>query len=467
MSTLKFAETHNLVAFLEKPKESTRFEEIIDFLNASSVQYALSVNPTIYTTCIEQFWTSAKVKTVNGERQIQALVDKQKVIIFETSIRSELKLDDADGTDCLPTTTIFAELERIGAKTTSWNEFSSTMASAIICLATNQNSTFPRFFWKVTPLLSTMMVQATKDMGEDSTAPSDSHSTPIILNHHHPNLKRKSQGENKGKTVVLQSMSLMRLILQEKVLNLEKSKTAQAKEIASLKKRVKQLEKRRNLRTPGLKRLRKIGSTSRVESSNDASLGAQDDASKQERKIVDLDDDAEVTLVDETQEMNDDNLMFDTGVLEEQEKDVAKKEVSNADPVTTTGEVVTTTNVEVTTVNAPTTTIDELTLAWTLIEIKAAKPKSSSQLPQVKDKDKGIMVEPEVPLKKKDQIALDEEMARNLEAQLKAEHIKEERLSRLKEEKANIALLESCDNTQAMMDANFQLAQQMQTKEQE
>ncbi|GKG58398.1 hypothetical protein Tco_0592177, partial [Tanacetum coccineum] len=89
--------------------------------------------------------------------------------------------------------------------------------------------------------------------------------------------------------------------------------------------------------------------------SNDVSLGAQEDASKQERKIVYLDANAEVTLVDETQEMNDENL-----VLEEQEK-----EVNVVDPVTTVGEVVTTAgevvttaNVEVTTANAPTTTID-------------------------------------------------------------------------------------------------------------
>ncbi|GKE94485.1 hypothetical protein Tco_1579340, partial [Tanacetum coccineum] len=114
MSTPKFVETHNLVAFLEKPEESNGFEEIIDFLNTSSVQYALTVNPTIYTTCIKQFWTSAKAKTVNGERQIPALVEKKKVIITEMSIRSDLKLDDAEGTYCLPTATIFAELERIG-----------------------------------------------------------------------------------------------------------------------------------------------------------------------------------------------------------------------------------------------------------------------------------------------------------------------------------------------------------------
>ncbi|GKF72213.1 hypothetical protein Tco_0208327, partial [Tanacetum coccineum] len=148
--------------------------------------------------------------------------------------------------------------------------------------------------------------------------------------------------------------------LQEKVLDLEKAKTAQVKDIASLKKRVKQLEKRRKLRTPGLKKLRKTSSTSRVESSNDVSLGDQEDASKQGRKITDLDADAEVNLVDETQEMNDDNLMFYTDVLEEQEKEV-EKEVSTADLVTTDGKVVTTANVVATTANAPTTTIIELT----------------------------------------------------------------------------------------------------------
>ncbi|GJR63940.1 hypothetical protein Tco_0010005 [Tanacetum coccineum] len=192
---------------------------------------------------------------------------------------------------------------------------------------------------------------------------------------------------------------------------------------------------------------------------------------------IDLDADAEVTLVDETQEMNDDNLMFDTDVLEEQEKEVAEKEVSTADPVTTAGEVVTTANVEATTANAPTTTIDELTLAQTLIEIKAAKPKAvtsaattttttrpkargvvvqepsefkttssplqASQLPQAKDKGKAIMVEPERPLKKKDQVALDEEMARNLEAQMQAELIEEERLARLQaEEQGEITIEE-------------------------
>ncbi|GKB09149.1 hypothetical protein Tco_0837461 [Tanacetum coccineum] len=232
----------------------------------------------------------------------------------------------------------------------------------------------------------------------------------------------------------------MRLSMRSIVLALETTKSNQALEIESLKRRVKSLEKRRKSRTPGFNRLRKVGLASRVESSNDVSLGTQEDASKQGRKIADLDDDSEVTLVDETQEMNDDNLMFDTGVGRAG-KEVAEKEVSVADPVTTAGEVVTTANVKVTNANAPTTTIDELTLAQTLIEIKAAKPKAVTST--AKDKGKAKMVKPEKPLKKKDQITIDEKVSRNLEAQLQAELEEEERISRLKEEKANIDLLES------------------------
>nr|GFD25996.1 hypothetical protein [Tanacetum cinerariifolium] len=82
-----------------------------------------------------------------------------------------------------------------------------------------------------------------------------------------------------------------------------------------------------------------------------------------------------------------------------------------------------------------------------------------------KDKGNGKMVEPEKPLKKKDQITLDEEVARRLEAQMQAELEEEERLARQKEEEANIALIESWDNTKAMMDANYELATRLQEEE--
>ncbi|GKA42711.1 hypothetical protein Tco_0735371 [Tanacetum coccineum] len=106
-----------------------------------------------------------------------------------------------------------------------------------------------------------------------------------------------------------------------------------------------------------------------------------EDASKQGRKIEDLDADAKVTLVTETQERNDEEMLFDLhDDLQRDEvvsvKVIAEKEVSTTDPVTTAGEGVTSANVEVTTASAPTTTINELNLAQTLIEIQAAKPKA-------------------------------------------------------------------------------------------
>ncbi|GKC96197.1 hypothetical protein Tco_1161639 [Tanacetum coccineum] len=114
MSSHKFVKTHNLVAFLEKPAESEGFEQIVDFLNANPIRYALTVNPTIYISCIQQFWDSAKLRTVNGVVQIQALIDGNKIVVNEASIRRDLKLEDAESSPCLPNATIFEELTRMG-----------------------------------------------------------------------------------------------------------------------------------------------------------------------------------------------------------------------------------------------------------------------------------------------------------------------------------------------------------------
>ncbi|GJU63513.1 hypothetical protein Tco_1245348 [Tanacetum coccineum] len=168
------------------------------------------------------------------------MVDKKRVIVTESSIRRDLHLDDIEGTDCLPTATIFEELARMGAKSTAWNEFSSSMASLIICLTTNQKFNlskyifdamvkhldggvkfllYPRFLQvfinqqlgnmsshkkifvnpfhtkkvfanmkragkdfsgRITPLFDTMMVQPIEEMGEDSDHPTDSTPIPII-----------------------------------------------------------------------------------------------------------------------------------------------------------------------------------------------------------------------------------------------------------------------------------------------
>ncbi|GJY68551.1 hypothetical protein Tco_0471533 [Tanacetum coccineum] len=443
MSSPKFAETHNVVAFLEKPIESDGFAEIIDFLKASSVHYALTINPIIYTSCIKQFWATTKVHMVNGVRQLQVLIDKKKMIITESSIRSDLHLDDAEGTACLLTTTIFEELAKMGyekpsqkltfykaffspqwkflihtithslsAKSTAWNEFSSTMASLIICMATNQKFNMSKYIFdamvkhldrgvKFLMYLRFLQVFINQQLGDmshhkkiyDSDHLTDSNQIPIVdqpSTSSQPKQKQKSKRKQRKEAEVAHDETEH----EESVRDLEKAKSDQAIDISSLKKRVDKLEKRRKFRTTGLKRLKKVGAARRIESSND-SLGAQEDASKHGRRIEDIDADAEI----------DDS---------------------------TAGEAVTTADVEDSAAPTIPTTVEE-TLARTLMEIKAAKPKAkgivfhdlekqvskptvSVTQPSIKDKGKGLMQEPERHLTKKDQVALDEDLARNIQA---------------------------------------------------
>nr|GEW17471.1 hypothetical protein [Tanacetum cinerariifolium] len=61
---LTIVDTHNMIAFLTKSDASKGFDQIIDFLNASSIKYALTVNPNIYVSVIKQFWSTVTVKKV-------------------------------------------------------------------------------------------------------------------------------------------------------------------------------------------------------------------------------------------------------------------------------------------------------------------------------------------------------------------------------------------------------------------
>ncbi|GJX06833.1 putative ribonuclease H-like domain-containing protein [Tanacetum coccineum] len=257
------------------------------------------------------------------------------------------------------------------------------------------------FFGRVTPLFPTIVVQAQEEMGEDEAVNED------------PSMQLKELMDFYTK-------------LQQRVLNLENTKTAQAQEITSLKLRVKRLEKKGVSRTHKLKRLHRVGRSARVVSSDEASLGDQEDASKQGRKIDDIDADAGITL------------------------DMAEKEVSIADPVTTAGEVVTTANVEVSTANPTTATITnvELTLAQTLAELKNTRPKTKGVVMQ--EPSESITTTTTIPSKDKGKADFDEEV----------------RLAREKD-KANVALIEEWNDIQAKIDANYQLAQRLQAKEQE
>ncbi|GJS11679.1 retrovirus-related pol polyprotein from transposon TNT 1-94 [Tanacetum coccineum] len=123
-------------------------------------------------------------------------------------------------------------LQCLSAKTNAWNEFSSTMASTIICLATNQNFNFSKYIFESmvknldnvgkflmyprrvgkgfsgsdTPLFPTMMVQAQKVQGEGSAMPTDPQHTPIIIqpSTSQPQKKQRSRRPNRKDTEVPQ-----------------------------------------------------------------------------------------------------------------------------------------------------------------------------------------------------------------------------------------------------------------------
>nr|GFA35049.1 hypothetical protein [Tanacetum cinerariifolium]GFA39373.1 hypothetical protein [Tanacetum cinerariifolium] len=86
--------------------------------------------------------------------------------------------------------------------------------------------------------------------------------------------------------------------LTRKVEALEQDKVAQALDIIKLKQRVKKLERKNKLNVFGLRRLRKVGTTQRVESFADTIMDDQEDASKQGEIIANIDEDEDVTLKD-------------------------------------------------------------------------------------------------------------------------------------------------------------------------
>ncbi|GKE33609.1 hypothetical protein Tco_1452931, partial [Tanacetum coccineum] len=361
--TRKFVDTHNMVAFLSKPVESEGFEQIVDFLNANPIRYAPTINPTIYTSCIQQLWATIKVKTVNGKVHLQALVDRKKIIITESTVRRDLQLEDAEGVDCLPNATIFEQLtlmgyekisqklsfykaffspqwkflihtilHRLNSKTTVWNKFSSTMASAIICLATNQEFNFSKYIFESMVKNLDNKQRHRKSKRKDTEIPQSSGPTNNVADEAvnkemDDSLERAAttatsldaeqdrgggsrRQETMRDTIAQTRFENVSKTSNDPLLTRETTKTTQANEIASLKRSVKKLERRNKSRTHRLKRIYRVGSSRMVESFEDEGLG-EEDASKQGR-IADINANKDIYLVN----VCTDEDMFDVNYLD-------------------------------------------------------------------------------------------------------------------------------------------------------
>ncbi|GJU21397.1 hypothetical protein Tco_1154739 [Tanacetum coccineum] len=116
MAALESCPKHNMIGYLEKTEGNVEFHEVIDFLQRSYISHALTVSPVVSTTFVEQFWTSAKSKTINNARHITAKVAGKLVSISEASIRTDLLFDDADGIATLPNQAILDAIQLMEMK---------------------------------------------------------------------------------------------------------------------------------------------------------------------------------------------------------------------------------------------------------------------------------------------------------------------------------------------------------------
>nr|GEV18757.1 hypothetical protein [Tanacetum cinerariifolium] len=409
MSTPKFAYVHNLVAFLSEPTESKGFEQIIDFLNVNPIKYALMVNPTIYTSCIEQFWATAMAKNIIGEAQIHGKVDGKKVIISEVTIRRDLKFEDEGGIECLSNEVIFEQLPLIGVpKETVVDEaVNKEMYDSLVRATTTatrldaeqDRGNISKTQSKATPnepsspRTSSGGGPRRQDTTRDTFA--QARSENVSKQSNDPYISRVNTLRSGEDRLKLKELIEICTNLQQRVIDLENTKT---------------------------------------------------DASKQRRNIIDIDAYAKTTLVDEIVEDQgryDDQEMFDTSVLDDEEE-VLLKQAQDVQNV----------------VKKP----DELTMAQALVKIKKSKPMGETKTTTTvtiptpdsrRPKARGVVMQEPKPLKmkKKDQISFDEQEARRLQAEFDEQ-------DRLAEEKAQLIEDENLawDNVQAMMDADYELA---------
>nr|GEV80078.1 hypothetical protein [Tanacetum cinerariifolium] len=481
---------------------------------------------------------------VNDVARLQALVDKKKVIITEATIQYALRLNDPKSIDCLPNEEIFTDLSRMGyekpstkltfykafflpqwkflihtilqclsVKRTSWNKFSSSMASAVICLSRGRKFNFSKYIFdslvrnvdsytkfymyphflqlmisaqvgdlsshstkysspaltqKVgkgfsrvdTPLFEGMIVaQQDDDIADEGTAsvavddvsaavdepfiPSPPPTTqpppplqdlpftsqvqptlPPSLIAQPPSPQQQPQPPKSSHDAKILMDRLHTLLetcttLTRRVEHLEQDKIAQSLEITKLKQRVKKLERRNKLKISKLRRLKRVGTVQRVDTSEDTVI---DDISKQGRIIASMDADEEVTLKDVVDIAKE--VALNSEIKETELKEVVEV-VTTAKLMT---EVVTTASAIITAADTPITAatlIAALSAARRRKEVVIRDPVETNtpfiiihSEAKSKDKRKRILVEEPKPFKKQDQSEQDKAYARELEVEL-------------------------------------------------
>nr|GEV02320.1 xylulose kinase-1 [Tanacetum cinerariifolium] len=389
----------------------------------SSIKYALMVNPNIYVSYIKQFWTTVAVKKVNDVIRLQA-VDKKKVVCMS-------------------------------AKRTSWNEFSSSMAFVVICLSSGDDAVHGEDVNAGDAAEGD--VSAANDevptINEDPSIPSPTPPTPP------PQPSHDIPSTSQVQPTPPQSPQVQPPSPQPQ----PQPQPDAAIPMNLLQERVKKLERRNKVKVLKLRRLQKVGTTQKDETSDKIVM---DDVSNQERMIAEMDQDADVVL-EEAKEVVEDAKVDESvdiqGRQAESQAEIYKIDLEQANKVLSMQEdeseptevqevveVVTTTKIitEVVTAASETITAASTTITAAEAQVPAATltaaparhtaaprirtkgvvirdPQEESTISTIipaetksKDKGKGILVKELKPLKKQQQIKQDEKYARELEADL-------------------------------------------------
>nr|GEW31256.1 hypothetical protein [Tanacetum cinerariifolium] len=392
---LTFVDTHNMIAFLTKSDASDGFEQIIDFLNAHVIQYAMMVNPTIYVSCIKQFWNFISIKKSNDVVRLQALIDRKKVIITEDSIRQALRLDDADSVDCLLNEEIFAELARMGyekpsTKLTFYKAFFSTQWNLV------RNVDNPSKFYMYLRFLQLIINAYIADLSFHTTK----YTSPALTQKVFTNIRRVGKGFSRDEDAVNE-------VSTEPTPPLPTPATppppAQPEHIPS----PSQAETAQSSPSP----------QPQPSQTDEISMTLLNQLLETWGKIAELDADEDITLKKVNAEVTKEADV--QGRLEESQAKVYHLDLEHADKV-----------LKVVTTIATTITIAPVLKASTprkrrgVIIQDPEEAVASSVIVQSKvkskDKGKGILVEEPKPLKRQAQIEQDEAFAKELEAELNA-----------------------------------------------
>nr|GEY29508.1 hypothetical protein [Tanacetum cinerariifolium] len=441
MSSL-FADTHNVVAIIEKSDAAKGFEQIIDFLSRSYIHYALTVSPHIYISCIKQFWNSVSVKRSGDVTRLQALVDKKKIVISEAVIREILQLNDAEGVVCLPNEEIFAGLAQMGlvrnvdnsSKFYMYPRFIQLIIQAQVGDLSTHTTRFnsPTLTQKVfanmrrvrkgflrveTPLFKGMIADrqpAEAELEAEQVQVDAAIAAAVVedvvedIAEDVAHVDTPSPPPHATFQQVLDTCSA----LLRRVEHLEHANVAQRLEIVKLKARVKKLEQTNKVKPSKFRRLRKVGASRQVESSDDMEDVFNQGRMMHEDEGIELEDDSEVQ--DVVKVVTTAKLMTEVVAAAASQGSAASATilaVSATIPIAAPKIVA-----------AYTRRRKGVIIRDPEEELPLKTPKTPVETPKVKDKDKGILVKAPKPMKKKDQIEMDAKYARKLQEEIDRDH---------------------------------------------